>query len=188
MRHKYATRGLVLARIPAGEASAILTLLTADLGLVRARAQSVRASGAKLASALVTFAESGVMLVRGAEGWRLVGAVPGTNWFTQLPAPEARERAARITGLLLRLAAHETREAALFPIMTGFLAALHALPEEQHEAVEILAALRLLAALGFETGGEGGPETFRSERLAEIARERAAYVMRVNAGIAASGL
>jgi len=53
MRHKYETRGIVLSRSPLGEANAFVTLLTPELGLVRARAQGVRRSGAKLSAARV---------------------------------------------------------------------------------------------------------------------------------------
>src|SRR3989338_714111 len=75
MRHKYETRGIVLSRSPVGEAIPFVTLLTPELGLVRALAQSIRKPNAKLASALTTFAESSVVLVRGRDGWRLSGAV-----------------------------------------------------------------------------------------------------------------
>src|SRR5580692_963366 len=102
MRHKYATTGIILSRTPIGEASAFITLLTPDLGLVRARAQSIRKPGAKLAAALQTFSESDVILVRGKDGWRLSGAVLARSWFTELNAP-ARLRAGRITNLVLRL-------------------------------------------------------------------------------------
>mgnify|MGYP001567250827 CR=1 FL=1 len=75
MRYKYETRGIVLSRAPSGEANAFITLITPELGLVRARAQGVRKPGAKLAAALATFAESSLVLVRGKEDWRIAGAV-----------------------------------------------------------------------------------------------------------------
>src|SRR3989344_8412979 len=56
MRHKYQTTALVLARSPRGEMSATVALLTADLGLIRARVQGVRRPGALLAAAPTTFA------------------------------------------------------------------------------------------------------------------------------------
>ena len=43
----------------------LVTLLTPELGLVRARAEGVRRSGAKLAHALQTLHASDVILVRG---------------------------------------------------------------------------------------------------------------------------
>lgn len=189
MRHKYETRGIVLSRTPVGEASSFVTLLTPELGLVRTLAQSVRKPGAKLASALATFTESSVVLVHGRDGWRLAGAVLEENRFAKLSSANARRRAARVSGLLLRLVAGETQDTELFPIMTGFLAALSELPEETHEAAEALAALRLLAALGLDTGElPGEAPVFTPELLATVAADRAGYISRINRGIEASGL
>lgn len=164
-------------------------LLTPELGLVRALAQSVRKSGAKLAAALATFAESSIVLVHGRDGWRLTGAVLGENWFSNLPTADARRRAARVSGLLLRLVVGEAQDVELFPIMRGFLEALSELPQDLHEAIEMLAALRILAALGLDTG-EIPEDTalFSPPLLAAIAGNRATYISRINRGIEASGL
>lgn len=189
MRHRYDTRGIVLARTPLGEANALVVLLTPELGLVRARAQSVRTSGAKLATGLTTLTESSVILVRGKEGWRLAGAVPEEQWFSKLPHHSSRERVSRVSGLLLRLVAGEVAESELFPIMRDYLEALATLPEENHEAAEVLVVLRILAALGLDTGEAPGETlTFTPEQLSQIATNRMAYITRINTGIAASGL
>ena len=189
MRHKYETRGIVLARTHGGEATTFVTILTSDLGLVQARAQSLRKSGAKLAHALTTFAESSVVLVRGKDGWRVTGAVLEESWFTRLQSPETRAAAARVSGLLLRLVAGEAQDSKLFTIMKGFLAALVTLPEDFCEFVEILAVLRILAALGLDTGEiPGDASAFTETLLAEIRSGRATYIARINNGIAASGL
>lgn len=189
MRHKYETHGIVLARTPLGEANAFVTLITPGVGLVRVRVQGVRKSGAKLAAALATFAESSLVLVHGREGWRLAGAVLEENWFKRLSRAMPRRRAARISGLLLRLVPGEAPDPPLFPIMSGFLEALSTLPEEMHEAAEVLAALRILAALGLD-GGEipGELSVFTESSLANISQNRVNYIARINNGIAASGL
>lgn len=189
MRHRYDTRGIVLSRVPLGEANALVTLLTPEFGLVRARAQSVRTSGAKLAAALTTLTESRVILVRGKEGWRLAGAVPEEQWFSRLPNAAARERVARVSGLLLRLIAGEAQDSDLFSIMRGYLEGLATLPEQLHEASEVLAVLRVLEVLGLDTGETPGDlSAFTPELLAAIALDRSAYIARINTGIAASGL
>ncbi|HUY62720.1 MAG TPA: recombination protein O N-terminal domain-containing protein [Candidatus Paceibacterota bacterium] len=189
MRHKYDTRGIVLARHPAGEANALVAVLTPELGLVRARAQGVRRSGAKLAPALATLAESDLILVRGKDTWRVAGAILAENWFRRLTAPAPRARAARVSHLLLRLVAGEERDLALFPVVAGFLNALVTLPEDAHDAAEVLVALRIMKALGLDAGDiPGETSSFAPEFLDAVARERAAYVARVNHGIAASGL
>ena len=189
MRHKYETLGVVLARSPLGEANAFVTLLTPELGLVRARAQGVRKSGAKLAASLATFAESHLVLVRGKEGWRVAGAVLQVNWFERIGRTEARAAAARVSGLLLRLVAGEVHDPALFGIVTGFFEALATLPEETYEAAEALAALRVLAVLGLDAGEiPGTASVFTPTVLAPVQKARTDYIARINHGIAASGL
>jgi DNA repair protein RecO len=179
MRHKYQTRGIILSRTSVGEANASIAILTADIGLVRARAQGVRKSGAKLAAALATFAESDVILVQGKEQWRIAGAVLKENWFLRMHTAATRTRAARICNLLLRLVAGETRDVFIFPIISNFFESLASLPEEKHEEAEILAALRILTALGLDTGKI-------PEEISE--KNRASFIQRVNRGIEASGL
>lgn len=190
MRHKYHTRALVLSRTPLGESSTLVTLLTTDLGLVRARAQSLRKPSAKLASALVTFAESDVLLVKGNEGWRLAGAVLVENWFSRM-TPSAHLRAARVSGLLLRLVAGESAgDTSLFPLMVGFFEALTTDTVEVQDAAECLAALRLLAALGLDAGEVPGgvPSAYEPALLSLVEQQRMAYITRINHGISVSGL
>jgi recombinational DNA repair protein (RecF pathway) len=164
-------------------------LLTPDLGLVRARAQGVRQSGAKLATALVTFAESEVVLVHGKEGWRVAGAVLSQNWFSRLRTSPSRARASRVCHLLLRLVAGETNDADLFPTVQGFFDALVNLPEQAHEAAEVSAALRVLAALGLDAGEDSSTApAFAPAALEAVAKNRTAYIARINRGITASGL
>ncbi len=190
MRHKYETRGLVLARSHGGEANTFVALLTSDLGLVHARAQSLRKTGAKLAAALATLALSEIVLVRGKEGWRLTGAVLEENWFARLSREDgARDRAARVSGLLLRLVVGEAQDAEIFPITGSFLEALTTLPSDLHDAAEVLVVLRILATLGLDTGDiPGGVSDFSPAILFGVTESRKAYVARINTGIAASGL
>ena len=188
MRHKYETRGIVLSRTSLGEANASVALLTPDLGLVYARAQGVRRSGAKLAASLATLAESSLVLVRGKESWRVAGAVLEENWFAHIKTC-SRARASRVSGLLLRLVAGETYDSTLFLIMTSFFKALTELPENNHAAAEILAVIRMLAVLGLDTGEiPGEQQLFTPSILDEITNERARYIARINCGITSSGL
>ncbi len=188
MRHKYETRGIVLARAPVGEANTLLTLLTPELGLVRVRAQGLRRSGAKLAAALVTFAESDIVLVKGKEFWRLAGAVLVENRGREMTRA-ARERAARVVGLLLRLVVGESHDPKLYALVTEFMQALATLPEERYDAVEVLAALSILRILGLDAGDlPEGAERFSPELLAEVTHDRATLIARINQGIVESGL
>src|SRR6185437_8331917 len=187
MRHKYSTETIVLSRAPVAEESALLTLLTREMGLVRARAQGIRKPGAKLASALATFAEADAILVAGKEGWRVSGALLRENWFRALPRM-ARLRAGRVASLILRLVHGETPDPALFDTFKAFLSALAEFPESLHDAAECLAALRVLSALGLDAGELPDDGLFTKESLALVSENRSAYISRVNRGIAASGL
>ena len=172
-----------------GEATTLVTLLTSDLGLVQARAQSLRNSGAKLASSLATLTESSVILVRGKEGWRATGAVLEENWFMRLPSVTSQETVARVSGLLLRLVAGEAQDVELFPLMKNFLEALATFPSDLHEGVEILTVLQILQALGLDAGEIPGDTTTITEPFIHTLLEnRVQYVARINTGIAASGL
>ncbi len=186
MRHKYSTPAIVLARYPIAEGSAACLLLTPELGLVRVRVQGVRASGAKLASALQTFSECDATLVRGREQWRLAGAVAVENWFRKIPAG-SRERAGRIAALLLRLVQGETADERLYRVFAGFLGSLAALPEHEHETAEALAALYILSALGLDAGELPDAESYGKAAFNALG-ERSSVIGRINRGIAASGL
>jgi len=186
MRHKYTTRALVLARSPIGEANTLLTLCTADVGLVRARAQGLRKSGAKLAASLATFAESDVVLVRGVEGWRVAGAHLAADWFVRL-SQDAQARAARVCGLFLRLVAGESIDPALFAILQNFFAGLATTPEGDADLLECLAALSILRTLGLDAG-DAPPALGDPAPLATLAGRRSEFIARINNGIAASGL
>ncbi|MDQ1299772.1 MAG: repair protein RecO [Patescibacteria group bacterium] len=183
MRHKYVTAALVLARTPFKESAALVTLLTEEFGLVRARAEGLRKSGAKLAHALQTFDRCEVTLVRGKEGWRLSGAILEESWFKRLKRLE-RMRAGRMAGLLLRLVHGEANDPSLFVLFTEFLEALPELSEEAQDTAEIMTALRVLAVLGLDVGVL--PHVGIYEPL--LSDQRRELVMRVNRGIAASGL
>lgn len=182
MRHKYITHAIVLHRSPLSEAATLVTLLTSDLGLIRARAEGLRKPGAKLSAALQTLSESEVTLVRGKEGWRLSGALLSKNWFREL-SREERLCAGRITGLLLRLVHGETQDS-LYVLFCEFVSRIQATPEAVQDTLECSTALRILSVLGLDAGEV---PTVPSGRLF-TPEERRAVVTRINRGIAASGL
>lgn len=192
MRHKYFTPALVLARAPFSEASALVTMVTPEFGVLRARAQGLRKPGAKMGAGLQTFSESDVSLVRGKEGWRATGAVLAKNWAASLDA-SSRARAGRVAELALRLTHGESMDAgpALFSILTSYLLVLTdaTLSEEERDAAELLAVLRILNVLGLN-GGDilGREDSFDAETLARVLADRKGILARVNHGIAASGL
>lgn len=189
MRHKYETRGVVLARVPAGETHARLALLTEDLGLLWARATGVRRPGAKLAASLATFAESDLVLIAGKEGWRVTGAVLVENWFKRLPEPSARRCAARVARLALRLSPGESPDIVLVPIFRNFFNAIARDGTVACEGAELVAVAAILAVLGLDNEAiDLANISFSPTHLARALSDRERYITRINRGIAASGL
>jgi len=188
VRPRYSVSAITLARTPHGEASASIALLTNEFGLIRARAQGIRKSGAKLASALQTLAESEAILVRGKDGWRLSGAMLSSNRFSEL-SPLARLRAGRVGQLLLRLIQGELRDPDLFETYRAFLSILPSLTEEEADAAETLMALQMLRMLGLDAGElPEGAAVFGEGARRKVQEERRSYILRINKGISASGL
>lgn len=192
MRHKYSTRALVLARTPSGEESITASLLTEEFGLIRARSQGARKGSAKMSAGLQTLSASEVTLLRGRDVWRMAGAVLETNWARELGGA-ARKRAARVMELADRLIRGEHADPELFLILTSFLSALAQRSEEEQDAAEMLAVLRMLHALGVDAGdtyGEANDYTSGTSTSAlERARtDRTALIARINHGISESGL
>ncbi|MEK7602586.1 MAG: recombination protein O N-terminal domain-containing protein [Patescibacteria group bacterium] len=186
MRHKYSTEALVLSRTPLAEAGMLVTLLTSEFGLIRARAEGVRRSGAKLAHALQTLNETEIILVRGKEGWRLTGALLSSDHFTRLDA-KGRSRVARVASLLTRLVSGEVHEPELHALFTEFVRSLPKLTEEEQDAAESLIALRILHILGFDPG----PLPFSGygvDALTSAREDRTGLIARINRGITASGI
>lgn len=188
MRHKYSTRAIVLGRRSSGEESLSASLLTEDFGLIRARSQGARKQGAKMSAGLQTLSRSDVTLLRGKDGWRMAGAVLETNWSRALSA-DGRLRAARVLELADRLIRGEHEDAELFAVLSSFLAALAGRSEEEQDAIEMLAVVRLLHALGLDAGDiYGAPEAYADEAISRAREARTALIARINHGIAASGL
>lgn len=188
MRHKYTTAAIVLAHSPLSEASSLVTLLTGEFGIIRARSQGLRKPGAKMGAGLQTLAESDVTLLKGKEGWRLAGAILGKDWAHTLPAV-ARKRAGRVAELLVRLVHGEAPDPEFFTIFTSFVHVLPELDEEAQDAAEILAVLRMLRVLGLDAGViPGTDDDFGSEVRAAVLADRKEIITRINHGIVVSGL
>jgi DNA repair protein RecO (recombination protein O) len=188
MRHKYQTLGIVLSRKDHGEANVLVSILTPELGLVRARVQGVRKSGAKLATGITTLATSSCTLVRGKEGWRLVGALNERNDAKTLSF-EGREVVGRVAFLIDRLVKGESQDDRLFTVFYTLLNTLRAYTGDEYELYEYLGVLYILALHGVESGeGLGNTYAFTEEDIAYVKEHTKEVISRINTGIHASGL
>ncbi|MEA2701758.1 MAG: Recombination protein terminal [Candidatus Parcubacteria bacterium] len=188
MQHKYRTEVLVLARHPVKEHDASVVLATPDFGIIRARTAGLRKPGSKMAAGLQTLMESNIALIRAKDGWRLAGALSLRDWSKELSF-ESRKRFARVSELMQRLSHGEEAEPRLYTEALSFADALAKLPEEEQDAAECLAALRVLHILGLDAGEMPGTFCdYGKEALAAVENGRKTYIARVNNGIIASGL
>lgn len=147
----YTTKAFVLGQREASEANFLYDFFTERFGRVAARAQGVRKLSSKLRYNLQPFARVEVTLVRGREGWRIVGA-----WPDQFFASIRHERRKRVTfsevlALLERLYIGERSEAHLFAEVSAAAAFLDqaTLGPETLEAYRLLLIFRLVEQLGY---------------------------------------
>lgn len=184
MHNIHVTEGLVLGKRGLGEANVGISLLTEDLGLVRASARSARLGRSKLRYGLEPLTLARFSLVRGRHEWRLTGV----EHINRL-APSAAH--GRISSLLLRLVAGEEPHPALFAdVKNGFL--LLASQNSQTEAVETVLVLRILSHLGYLPQSAAlAPfieAQFSLELSAKALAERALLVRAINESLKATGL
>jgi DNA repair protein RecO (recombination protein O) len=167
--HVYDTAALVLAERDSGEANKVFTLLTPELGLVRAQAQGIRWLKSKLRPQLSRYAYSRVALVRGKEIWRLTGAERLADLDAVYQEKGKLELTARVFSLLASFLHDERNEAALFYDLLAGLRSLAALSSDDHQDWEVCMVLRLLHRLGYVAAdAELGPILDFSVWTAEI--------------------
>lgn len=135
----HTTPALVLGSFPVAESSRTYRLLTRDLGLVYARAQSVRELKNRNRFALQNGTLTTVTLVRGREVWR----VTTTRLEDEARAPLPLRRVFELTHKLTPI---EDRTIDVFTPLWSALSARESVP---HEILEPITALRVLSALGY---------------------------------------
>ena len=96
------SEGIVLGKRTVGEANTLVSILTRDHGLVRAKATSTRAESSKLRYGLEALSLARFSFVQGRYEWKLTG-VEAISRELLPPTLAARVAAGRIAKLLLRL-------------------------------------------------------------------------------------
>ena len=162
--HIYTTRGIVLSERPWREADRIYSILTRDLGLIRATAIGVRKEVSKLRGSLEPIALARVSLVRGKEFWR----VTSTEAIKSIPATPT---IIRPLALVEKLVQGESAHPELFDAVEKEL--LSAKPED--EMFEIRFVSRILYHLGYL-------------KKADLALEKKALLKAINDGLHSSHL
>ena len=148
MTHLFETiDAIVVAQEQSGEADKTLWLLSAEHGLISARARGLRHLKSKLRYALQEFSRAKVSLVRGREVWRVTTATPQVSYSSATLA--AREAMARLASLLRRMVGEEADAKLFADMLESFNALSAASSSGEAAAVERLATFRLLHHLGY---------------------------------------
>ncbi len=151
--HIYHTEALVLQTKSVGDANVVLFLYTKDMGLIIARATSLRLHRSRLRFALQRFSNAHVDLVRGKHGWLLTSARTIDTNSTIFRHEFRKTTYAVITGMLLRLIQGEEANMELYDDICNMLGYLNTLEtREECFCFELLASVRILNELGYWSG------------------------------------
>lgn len=187
------TLGIVLSKRTAGEANTLVSMLTENLGVIRASARSGRLERSKLRYGLEPLTHGQFSLVRGKYDWKLTGTHDLSRPFVHASIAQ-RKTAGRIGRLLLRLIQGEEPVRDLFGVVSNGLAHIAQEPDEQTLLhIECILVLRILAQLGYVEGGEAVNEflktnDFSESLIAEAKKQRSTLIRAINASLAETGL
>jgi len=149
MHRIYVTNGIVLSKRGVGEANTLVSILTEEFGLVRAKATSTRVEGSKLRYGLETLSKGRYSFVQGRYEWKLTGCEQVSHELVGI-LKESRVASGRIIKLLLRLIHGEEEGKALFATVSEGLAHLAgATSAVAVSSIECILVLRILSHLGY---------------------------------------
>lgn len=80
--HKYSTKAAILNVKPKGESDVIISMITEELGLLRAVGKSMRTAHSKLRMSVQEGVLVTVSLVKGREVWRLTNSVDSFSYYS----------------------------------------------------------------------------------------------------------
>jgi len=193
MHRLYVCEGIVLGKRFVGEANVLVSILTRDLGLVRAMARSARVEHSKLRYGLESLTCARFSFVRGKHEWKLTGAEVKSRPFGGEAGARTR-RAGKVAKLLLRLIHGEEVAPALYDDVKVGLEALARSPEESGaQSIESVLVLKILFHLGYlphtkELKGFIDADFFSLELADEVNRRKALLLRAINESLQATGL
>jgi len=191
----YTTKGLVLSHRPLREADRVYSILTRDLGLIRATATGVRKEESKLRASLEPLSLASISLVKGKEYWRVTSAKLEESLLVRLETRKEIFKSitkvfALLSGLVQGEEAHPELFDALLPVI--HFATDSNFKESDTEVLEILFVSRTLYHLGYLSekellegmmDGEVNDKTFE-----HIYKDKKLIVKAINEGLEASNL
>jgi DNA repair protein RecO len=197
--HIYTTDGIILKRTPFGEANILLHILTEDLGLIIASAQSARVSHSKLRPALQEYTYLSVSCVKGKNGWKVTNVIPKENFFFDYPQ-YVQKIVSQISTILVRMMPGEESHREVFSVVQSGFSYLknHVNLTGSYEYgisnFECLIMLRILYFLGY-ISNEKQTEKFlmpilewNESLLNEVSPVKSVLIEKINKGLKESQL
>ena len=184
----------MLSARPLREADMIFSVLTRDLGLIRATASGVRREASKLRGALTPPSLANVSFVKGKEYWRITGAAQTISFARAFEGKKRLQKTfAKVFLLLETLVQGELKHPELFDDIEKVINYVinHDLEDERAETVEVLLALRIVHDLGYIK--ESVPQEFLSGEISvglldKLEASKPKLVKAINEGIKSSQL
>lgn len=151
--HIYQTKAFVIDSVDVGEANKLLTLFTADLGLILVSAQGVRIMKSKLRPSIQDLSFSKVALVRGKEYWRLTSAEKLISLYDKRVPIYVRQFMSIILQFVKRLTTGEAKHEELFDMLSKLFTFCFENPKyftsEHIKTLKLIAEFRVLESLGY---------------------------------------
>ncbi|MDB5253956.1 MAG: repair protein RecO, repair protein RecO [Parcubacteria group bacterium] len=189
----YTTEGLILSHRPLREADRVYSILTRDLGLLRATATGVRKEVSKLRGSLEPLSLSSISLIRGKEYWKLTSAIIERSFNKELEdKKKIRKSLSKVLVLLSGLVQGEDPHPELFDALIPLMNAAEKMEEKHSELLEIILVVRMLFHLGYLSEGDV-PEGIVQEELSEalfekVLKNKKSIISSINEGIDAANL
>lgn len=193
MHQIHITDGIVLGKRGVGEANTLVSIITSELGLVRAAARSTRVEKSKLRYGLEPLTQARFSFVRGKNDWRLVGVEDAAHTMIG-PTALRRQSAGRIAKLITRLVQGEEPVPVLFASLSeGLVFLANAANDQDAQAIETVLVLRILSQLGYlphtpELTPFISGHFFSLELAAAAAQSRSLLIKAINESLQQSGL
>jgi len=188
MYTKHHTEGIVLRSFDSGESDRGYYIFTRNLGLVFARAQSVRELKSKMRFSLQELSHGNFSLVRARGTWKITNSSSVSNIYYLLANnPKKLAMFSRVFVIVRRLVRGEEKNENLYNIFSNTFLFLkrHSLSDDDIKNLETLIVLRTLNELGYLGGTKQFDYLLSSPyisdvSLGEVKRLRPRAVLEIN--------
>jgi DNA repair protein RecO len=150
MYHKHQTEGIILKGYDSGDSSRKVALLSKDLGLIYAHVQNGRGLKSKLRGSVQEFSLGRFVLVKGVNGWKLVGGEIEQSAYQLLKREPTKLKVfANVLNLIRSIIGESMPMDNIFNSLREFALCLSVLSVEETKLAEYAVLLKFLHELGY---------------------------------------